>query len=180
MSKASWELSNSCKKKCIKALSKELTSLRGKAGISQGDLSKMIGISRQTYSSIETENREMSWNTFLALILFYDYNVDTHDMIRNIGAFPDELLKVFNHGDAMAYPMSKGIAGIPENITSKLDDAAFQAIRTAVMLEYSRCTQLSGEAVIKSFDGINIYNPNTNEKAAKALKAIKDKKKNDK
>lgn len=32
--------------------------------------SSIISVSRQTYSSIETGKRKMTWNTFLSLILF--------------------------------------------------------------------------------------------------------------
>ena len=49
----------------------ELPVLRAKARISQEDIASKIGISRQTYSSIETGKREMSWTTFLALIAFF-------------------------------------------------------------------------------------------------------------
>lgn len=168
-----WELTKAQKSKYISMLTPELSSLRAKASISQGDLAKMIGISRQTYSSIECENREMSWNTYLSLILFFDYNALTHQMIRNIGIFPTELVKVFNGGKELTDNSDRGIAGIPDSITGELDDAAFQAIRTAVMLEYARCTKQTGDAIIKSFDGLNLSKPQPDVKAAKALKGIK-------
>lgn len=42
----------------IVALVKELAPLRDKVGISQGDFTGIIGVSRQTYLSIE---KDMSW-----------------------------------------------------------------------------------------------------------------------
>ena len=54
----------------IELLRKELPVLRAKARVSQGEIAEKIGISRQTYSSIETGKREMSWTTFLALIAY--------------------------------------------------------------------------------------------------------------
>ena len=57
--------------KLIELLRMELPVLRAKARISQEDIASKIGISRQTYSSIETGKREMSWTTFLALIAFF-------------------------------------------------------------------------------------------------------------
>lgn len=74
----------------------ELQTLRAKAKISQEDLSKMIGISRQTYSEIETGKRKMTWNVFLALLLFYDYNTSTHQMIRTLGIFPADGDNIFS------------------------------------------------------------------------------------
>ena len=44
------------KEKLIEVLTEELPVLRAKIGLSQDDLSDIIGISRQTYSSIETKN----------------------------------------------------------------------------------------------------------------------------
>ncbi len=44
----------------VELLRKELPVLRAKARISQEDIAEKIGISRQTYSSIETGKREMS------------------------------------------------------------------------------------------------------------------------
>ena len=73
----------------IVALVKELAPLRDKVGISKGDFTGIIGVSRQTYLSIE---KDMSWSTYLSLILFFDYNYPTYQVIRKIDAFPQELI----------------------------------------------------------------------------------------
>lgn len=75
----------------IDILTDELPVLRAKLGISQDDISRIIGISRQTYSAIETKKRRMSWNTFLSLILFYGYNEKTTNLVESTGAFPPSL-----------------------------------------------------------------------------------------
>ena len=46
------------KEKLITILTEELPVLRAKIDLSQDELSDIIGISRQTYSSIETKNGE--------------------------------------------------------------------------------------------------------------------------
>ena len=69
-----WSISKEEKKKLITMLAPELVVLRAKAGISQEELSDLIGVSRQTYSAIERGAKQMSWSTFLSLILFYDCN----------------------------------------------------------------------------------------------------------
>lgn len=86
------ELSDSRKEELITILSKELVVLRAKSGVSQDELSKGIGISRQTYQAIESGKRRMTWRTYLAVLLFFDYNPLTHDMLRSLNVFPAEFL----------------------------------------------------------------------------------------
>lgn len=155
----------------IDALTPELAPLRAKIGISQNEIASILGVSRQTYSSIEAGSRRMSWNTYLSLIFFFDYHAATHQMIRKIGAFPFELIERINDGKTPR--TNETIAGIPDSILDQLDDAAFQAIRTVVMLEYARCAKISGDAVVKSFDGIQFTTPEHSEKADLALKSLK-------
>lgn len=80
----------------IEILTDELPVLRAKLGISQEDVSIIVGISRQTYSAIETKKRRMSWNTFLSLILFYGYNEKTASIVETSGAFPISLKQTLN------------------------------------------------------------------------------------
>lgn len=80
----------------IEILTDELPSLRAKLGISQEELSSIIGVSRQTYSAIECQKRTMSWNTFLSLILFYGYNEKTQKYLETSGAFPPSLKNLLN------------------------------------------------------------------------------------
>lgn len=68
----------------VEILRNELPVLRAKARISQEEIAEKIGISRQTYSSIETGKREMSWTTFLALMAFFQNNDSTRQMINSI------------------------------------------------------------------------------------------------
>jgi len=82
--------------KLIQLLTDELPVLRAKIGVSQSELSNIIGVSRQTYSSIETKKREMSWNTYLSLILFFEHNEKTREMLLSSGAFPDSLEQLLN------------------------------------------------------------------------------------
>lgn len=72
------------RRKVIVLLRNELPVLRAKARVSQEDIANKIGISRQTYSSIETGKREMSWTTFLALIAFFQNTESTKQMLNSI------------------------------------------------------------------------------------------------
>ena len=91
-----YQYSDDEKNKLISILTEELPALRAKIGFSQDDLCELIGISRQTYSAIETNKKKMSWNVFLSLLMFYMNNEKTLPIIDSIGAFPDSLKETFN------------------------------------------------------------------------------------
>lgn len=87
-----WLVGPDYKDSYIEVLTENLLPLRTKADITQEELSSMIGISRQTYYALETRRRPMSWSTYLSLILFFDTNVETHSMLRDINAYPTDLM----------------------------------------------------------------------------------------
>ena len=87
-----WIVSPDYKDSYIEVLTENLLPLRTKAEITQEEIASIIGISRQTYYAVETRRRQMSWNTYLSLILFFDTNVETHSMLRDINAYPTELM----------------------------------------------------------------------------------------
>lgn len=72
-------------------LADELPALRAKIGSSQAELAELIGISRQTYSMIETRKKEMGWSVYLSLILVFSSNPKTTSLLDFCGAFPKEL-----------------------------------------------------------------------------------------
>lgn len=80
----------------IETLTKELPALRTYLGIKQDDLAKAIGVSRQTYNSIETGKREMSWTVFVALTGFFLQHERTKQVLNRIPLFMDNFNKVFN------------------------------------------------------------------------------------
>lgn len=174
--KAKWQFLDKEKDRLIDALAEELPLLRAKAGVPQDDLARLIGISRQTYGTIERKERRMSWSTYLSLILFFDYNKSTHEMIRNLSVFPTKLINMINDKDNNGEIDIERIIELPvENIENVLDEQALHAIRTVFMIEYARCTNLPGDAVVKSFDGRSFVGNITNGKVTvkKALKNIK-------
>lgn len=84
------------KEELIDILTEELPILRAKIGITQEELCEAIGISRQTYSSIETKKKKMSWNVYLSLIMFFIHNEKTVALIEAIGVFPENVKKSLN------------------------------------------------------------------------------------
>ena len=149
-----YSLTEDEKKRYTNALAEELAVLRVKADIAQEDLAKLIGVSRQTYGAIERRTRSMTWNTYLSLILFFDYNRVTRPLLRSSAAFPRVMLDRFNDGAAADILTQTGSQDPAfSDILERLDEQALRAINTVIMLEYARCTQLPGEAVVRSFDG---------------------------
>lgn len=167
-----WELTKAQQKGYIAALSQDLVILRAKLGISQAELSNAIGVSRQTYSAVENGYREMSWNTYLSLICFFDNNATTHQMLRQTKAYPFEMFSRFNDGKDPDEGRVNAIAGVPASMTEQLDEQAFHVIRTVVMLEYARCTGLPSEEIIKTFDGVSL-SPVGQTQEAKMVEAIR-------
>lgn len=159
------------------SMSYNLAALRARAEVSQSDLSAMLGISRQTYSSLESGLRPMSWGTYLSLLLYFDYNSKTHTMLRDLKVFPELLLQAINEDGSNPYGNAPLFPGVPDEVFKKLDEQALQSIRTVIMLEYAKCAKLSGEAVIRSFDGVNFGTFEKNREAADALSAIREGKK---
>ena len=86
-----WQLSKEDKQNLILRLTAELPGLRAAVKATQEEIANAIGVSRQTYHAIESNKRQMTWNTYLSLILFFDYNPYSHHRIRQLGAFPQLL-----------------------------------------------------------------------------------------
>lgn len=166
------------KKKFINALLKDLPLLRAKSGASQEEIAGVIGITRQSYGAIERKVRPLTWNTYLALILFFDYNAKTHNLLHTLSAFPHELIRRFNgneNGEKIDLGELFNDGG--KNLLSELDEQAKNSIKTMIMIEYARCTKLPGKEVVKFFDGMEFSVSEKSEKniaASKALKNIKE------
>lgn len=83
----------------IEIMTDNLPALRAKIGLSQDEISNLIGISRQTYCAIETHKRKMSWNTFMSLLFLFWYNEKTKVLVSAIGVFPEELQATLHRGN---------------------------------------------------------------------------------
>lgn len=69
----------------IEILTEELPVLRARLRISQADLARGIGISRQTYSLIETKKQRMTWVTYMAMIAFFSADKKTRKALVELG-----------------------------------------------------------------------------------------------
>ncbi|MBR6898620.1 MAG: helix-turn-helix domain-containing protein [Lachnospiraceae bacterium] len=171
-----WEISNKDKKNYIELLTPHLTVLRAKAGISQDELSKLIGVSRQTYGAVERGLSELSWNTYLALLLFFYENSITRPLLRQCGACPDELIRRFNPDGVPDADQASSPDAPDAALFGGLDEQGKRTIHNMAMVEYARANSMSLEAVVKAFEGMDAVNSSSNPAADSALAAIKKKK----
>ena len=78
-------------------LTDDLPVFRARIGISQEELCMILSISRQTYSAVETGRRQMSWHTFLTLLLYFSYNVKTKTMLEDSRIISGKLAELLNY-----------------------------------------------------------------------------------
>ena len=177
-SSLNYYISDEDKDRLISQMAPELVMLRAKAEISQEEIANIIGTSRQTYGAIERRTRKMSWSTYLSLIWFFDCNRKTHKMLRSMKAFPNELLKQLNDGGKpLSFELSM-LSAKDIDILGVLDEQAVSTIKTVLMVEYSRCSNMSGDTVIKMFEGVDLTKnakPDKQANISNALKNIKRK-----
>lgn len=148
-----WSVTPQKKTELIDKLMENLTMLRAKLNISQEELSGLLGISRQTYSAIESKKRKMTWQVYMSLILFFDINAATHEILRHLGCFPYELAGQISAKETADDTPQERVYDNIEYMLSKLDKQVLQSVQTFLMVEYARCTKISGEEVIRAFDG---------------------------
>lgn len=91
-----WLIEDEYKETSIAILQQNLASLRVKLNINQEEMANIIGVSRQTYYSIETGKREMTWTTFLAIVFFFELCEATREMLKELNVFPIDLYIRFN------------------------------------------------------------------------------------
>ena len=150
-----WGITNEKKQEYISRLLPHLASLRAKAGLSQDELAGLVGISRQTYCLTESGSRSISWNTFLSIIMFYDYNSRTHDLIRSIGAFPEDLFYQFNLGQAKEDGFSKAGESIgASDLIDQLDESGKRTVKAVIAAEYARCKNMTSAEMISTLSDV--------------------------
>lgn len=148
-----WPLSKTEQTKLIQSLTKNLPLLRAKLDVTQEEISEIIGVSRQTYSAIESGKRTMSWQVYLSLVLFFDANSTTHTLLHHLECFPNILIDKTIEQEINSDDDSPDASDEILRMLSKLDEQALNSVKTVLMVEYARCSKIPGEAVVKAFDG---------------------------
>lgn len=78
------------KDKLIQSMTENLPMLRTRLGLTQEDLADKIGLSRSTVVAIENRKREMTWNTFLSLVLLFIKNETTNKLLTTLEIYTDD------------------------------------------------------------------------------------------
>lgn len=149
-----WSIDKNKKQEYIDRLLPHLAALRARAGLSQDELAGLVGVSRQTYCLTESGARSLSWNTYLSIVMFFDYNCKTHDLLRGIGAFPEDLFYQFNPGEENIGEASFSNAPELDGLFAELDAGGKNAVRSSLIAEYARCASLDKAELIKLMNEI--------------------------
>lgn len=78
------------REKLIQNMTESLPMLRTRLGLTQEELADKIGVSRSTVVSIENKKRDMTWNTFLSLVLLFIKNESTNKLLNVLEIYTDE------------------------------------------------------------------------------------------
>jgi len=78
----------------MQKMADNLPTLRTKLNMTQEELAKLIGVSRSTVIMFEKKQRQMTWNTFLSLILIFSKNSETNKLLIALDIYTNELEKV--------------------------------------------------------------------------------------
>lgn len=161
-----WNISEETKEIYIKKMTQELQKFRIMLGLSQSDIANLVGISRQTYSAIETKKREMSWSTYLTLATLFSSNETTSHTFFELNIFPNSMaegLQDYPKSDEPKIPLFCGTSNNAVKMIRSLDEKGIHALETVLLLEYARCTNQSGEAIIRSYNGNSLSLDSTRE-----------------
>ena len=71
----------------IERMVKNLPILRTAAGLTQAQLGKKIGMSRQTIVAIENGKRPLPWSLYLAMTLIFMQNDNTKKLMESLDLF---------------------------------------------------------------------------------------------
>ena len=76
----------------IDRLTDNLPMLRVKLRMTQKEFANIIGVSSFTVLAIEKRQRNMTWNTFLSMMLIFVAHEDTRQLLKVLDIYTDELI----------------------------------------------------------------------------------------
>ncbi len=82
------------RKEYMEKMAENLPTLRTKLNMTQEELAKLIGVSRSTVIMFEKKQRQMTWNTFLSLILIFSRNAETNKLLIALDIYNAELEQI--------------------------------------------------------------------------------------
>ena len=77
----------------LERMVKHLPVLRVSIRITQRELAKKIGITRQSMMLIETGKRPLQWSNYLALVFVFNHYEDSKKLMENFELYDEDFLK---------------------------------------------------------------------------------------
>ena len=77
----------------IEKMAKHLPVLRASIRITQKDLARKIGVTRQSMMLIETKRRPVQWSTYLALVFVFQQYDDSKKLLDSLEIFDYNMIK---------------------------------------------------------------------------------------
>ena len=78
------------REKLIVNMAENLPALRTQLDLTQEELAGIIGVSRSTVHAIENRKRDMTWGTFLSLVLLFTKNEETDKLLNVMDIYTEE------------------------------------------------------------------------------------------
>lgn len=91
------QLTKDIKQKLIHKMVGELSQIRKEMKISQTEFGKKVGLSRQTISSIERGKAPLTWNNYLAIMMFLEANKERCKTVFNDNSQELEIILTVIH-----------------------------------------------------------------------------------
>lgn len=85
------------REKYTMAMSENLQMLRARLGLTQQELCKLIGVSRQSIVQAERSHK-LAWNTYLALVFLFSKSEETKRLMTFLNIYPQEFDGLFAAG----------------------------------------------------------------------------------
>lgn len=101
------QLSDKQKEVISNTLIENLPVLRAKLNLTQDDLAKQLGVTRQTIINVESKKTKISWTMVLALLLIFLANPLTVGLLAGLGILNKQLMSLL------------GIDNLIDTITNK-------------------------------------------------------------
>lgn len=93
------------REKHLKNMTGNLQMLRAKLGLTQEEICKLIGVSRQTIVQTE-KNSKLSWGNYLSLIFLFTKNKETKELMDFLDIYPKEFDSLFSDRDKILDDMA--------------------------------------------------------------------------
>lgn len=86
------------REKYLKNMTRNLQMLRAKLGLTQEEICKLVGVSRQTIVQAE-KNSKLSWGNYLSLVFLFSKNKETQELMTFLNIYPREFDELFSEQD---------------------------------------------------------------------------------